>query len=90
MAITLQLQPDVANALHENRADQPLASELTGLASELGVTLRPMHPGVDDASLRTFFLVEAVPAEQAETLAARLRRARAVQSAYIKPADELP
>ena len=56
---------------------------------EAGVTLEPMHPGVDDDELRTWYYAD-VDDERAEEVAERLRREEGIEAAYIKPDESLP
>jgi hypothetical protein len=66
------------------------AAALDHLARELGVAIRPLHPGTDDSALRTYFTVEVPNAASAERVAARLRDSPAVAAAYVKPPDAMP
>jgi hypothetical protein len=65
------------------------SSALRELLDEAGVALTPMHPGVDDAELRTWFEADVDDGRAGEILE-RLRACSAVESAYVKPADEAP
>jgi hypothetical protein len=58
--------------------------------TELGVTLEPMHPGVEDPSLASFFMLEVADLASAERVIARLQGCEAVEAAYLKPPDALP
>jgi len=60
------------------------------VAAELGVSLRPMHPGATDRTLASYFVADVPDMATGERIASRLRRSRGVQAAYVKPDDELP
>ncbi|MEV6269196.1 hypothetical protein AB0L64_18630 [Kribbella sp. NPDC051936] len=56
-------------------------------AAALGIELRPLHPGVQDAELSTWFTAGEGDAE--DTIMVRaLRTLPGVVSAYAKPPDE--
>jgi hypothetical protein len=65
--------------------------DLSRSLEQLGVRLRPVHPGSDDPLLAPYFNVE-VPED--EELAARvlavLEKSEAVEAAYVKPPAEPP
>jgi hypothetical protein len=56
-------------------------------AAEVGITLRPLHPGVQDAELSTWYTAGEGDAE--DTIMVRtLRALPGVLGAYAKPPDE--
>lgn len=63
-----------------------LPADLASLAS----LIQPVHPGVEDDDLKTFFMAEVGTAGEADRLIDRLRRSPHVAAAYLKPADEPP
>jgi hypothetical protein len=65
------------------------AGSLWQTLREHGVTLMPMHPGVDDSTLASYFTAD-VDDDQVETVLDALRSSAAIEAAYVKPADELP
>ena len=62
---------------------------LEQVLDRLDIELTPMHPGVGDPDLRTYFTVSRAPEDGArcEEIAAALRREAAVTAAYVKPAE---
>jgi len=66
------------------------SSELLSIIEALGVTLEPMHPGVTDPNLMEYFTVKVSSTEAAQRVINHLRQSKAIEAAYIKPADELP
>jgi hypothetical protein len=90
MYVTLQVQTDVALALHQRRPHTAASKELLQTAKELDVVLKPLHPGVEDRHLVSYFTVEVPDSATAEVVLAHLRNCKAVEAAYIKPPDEMP
>jgi len=90
MQITIQLSPAVASALARGETGNPEARELLRLEKELGIRLRPLHPGTADPQLASYFTVEVAEASAAQDMMVRLRKVKGVEAAYTKPPDELP
>ena len=90
MQITLQLAEDVARALEHGATADASVQPLTRLASELGIALRPLHPGARDAALRSYFVAEIPDPSAIESALQRLRTSSGVLAAYVKPADAMP
>ncbi|MBA2515532.1 MAG: hypothetical protein H0V26_14590 [Solirubrobacterales bacterium] len=63
---------------------------MTEVAARAGVALRPLHPGVDDPALATFYVADAPDADAAEALRRDLVDLPGVQAAYVKPPDAPP
>jgi hypothetical protein len=89
MFITVRVIPKVAKALH-HRKPCPEMEELANSMHELGLSLIPIHPGVEDEDLMRYFAVEVPDRSSADGVVQRLRQCAAVDAAYIKPPDELP
>lgn len=64
-------------------------ASLTQTLASLGVTLKPLHPGVGDADLAGQFFAR-VPDAAADDICARLLAHPAVVAAYPKPAGSPP
>ena len=90
MQITVVLRPDAAAELRAPAPAQGAARTLLDDARDLGVELRPTHPGVDDASLQPFYHVEVNDPDAVERVLDRLRASAAVDAAYVKPAEAAP
>ena len=88
MRITVQVDPSLAKALQAGtiRAD---AAGLRRLVEHHHGTLEPMHPGADDPTFQSFFVVDAPDSHAAELLRA-LQQHTAVRAAYVKPPDAPP
>ena len=89
MAITVQTDPETAQALHR-RSSSSTATELSQLIRRYDGRLEPMHPGATDSQLQSFFLVEISEPSRAAELMEQLRRHPSVLAAYEKPAEGLP
>jgi hypothetical protein len=85
--LSLQIRPDVARALHGLEPPSAASRSLAALATELGATLEPVHPGTRSAPLLTYFTLHAPNAQQ---LAVALRRHEAVEGAWITPPASPP
>jgi hypothetical protein len=64
--------------------------ELMKEVEELGVALQPLHPGSTDPTLTPYFIAEMPDRMTAERQITRLQRIKGIESAYIKPEDEMP
>ena len=90
MKLVVQVTPETAKEIREQHYDNNATKELIVAAQDLGVTLEPMHPDVEDENLALYFSVSAENAEAAQLIAERLRKLKAVDAAYSKPHEELP
>lgn len=89
MRVTVQVPHAVAQALHNRAPANPSSDQILDLTKNLGVSLKPMHPGTDDPNLATFFALDVPDRQTAETVTQRLRQCEGC-SAYIKPLDAMP
>ena len=90
MEVTIRVLPEVAQALHHHQPVTNKTRELMAVAAELGITLEPVHPGIDDVELMRYFAVSVPDHAAAAQVIQRLRSCVAVDAAYVKPPDELP
>jgi hypothetical protein len=60
------------------------------VVSELGIALRPLHPGALDPTLRRYFVAEVPDSSANDSALQRLRSSPGVLAAYVKPADAMP
>ena len=81
---------DVARAIHQRGPATNESEELSRVVETLGATLMPMHPGMEDPSLMSYFIVEVTDPEATQQAIDRLRQLKVVEAAYLKPLDELP
>jgi len=90
MVITVQTAVEPSRSAAVDVAVPSEPPELRELAAELRVTVRALHPGIQDPSLRRFFTVEVPDAAEAQRVIARLLRSPAIAAAYVKPPEALP
>ena len=90
MRVTLQISPEAARKLHRGEHSTPATREIAEAASGMGVSLEPMHPGVEDAELAQYFTVQVPDTTTAEEVINRLRSCEAVEAAYLKPPETMP
>jgi len=88
--ITVQVPEAVALALQGRAPRTPTSDDVVRRIAAHGLSLVPMHPGVDDARLATYFVVEVADRETADRVVNELLQSPAVEGAYIKPPDALP
>ena len=65
-----------------------LKQELDDKLAQLGASLRPMHPEVEDAELASYFTLTGAEGLEDEEVLAALRDLDAVSAAYMKPPAE--
>jgi hypothetical protein len=88
--ITVQVSKDVALALQGRAPHTAAADDVLQRVRAHGLPLVPMHPGVEDPRLGTYFVVEVTDREIADQVLDELLQSPAVEAAYIKPPDALP
>jgi hypothetical protein len=89
MRVILELDAEVARALQRpatQRPPPPAAAALRQLAATLGLDLQPLHPGVADPRLATYFFADVADGAALD----RLRGCAAVVAAYAKPPEAAP
>jgi hypothetical protein len=88
-SLSVQLDLAIARALHAE-IRTPAADAVRRAADEVGVTLRPLHPGQTHDLLMPFFVVEAPDRTSAERIATRLREVPGVEGAWLQPPQAIP
>lgn len=88
MEVVVQVSPDTARALGRLASPTQESNEVTALARRLGGELEQTHPGIDDASLMTFFRYEVPDRTTGERAAQQFLACKGVVSAYWKPSEE--
>ena len=88
--VILRVQPEAARELHRGHPPTSQTAELLRVLQELGLTLHPIHPGIDDADLMRYFALQAPDAARGEEASRRLRQCSAIEAAYVKPPAEPP
>ena len=90
MVVNVQLTPGATQLWYAQPETAPELADLRHSLAELGVSLKPQFPDVDDETLRPFFIIEVDDQAQAEQVIARLRSLEVVDGIYLKPAEGLP
>ena len=88
--VTVLIRSDTAPSLHQRKAETDAARDVLRTADELGVSLEPMHAGVDDPALAGYFSVEVADPASAQRVIERLGACEAVEAAYVKPPEAAP
>lgn len=81
-------EQEAALLLRPRGADVPAASSVLGVAQQVGATIAPQHPGVQDSNLARYFLAQVPERADAERLVTMLLAVPEVESAYLKPDEE--
>lgn len=94
MGTVIQLRADLAR-LMQGEAVTPcpdhiveMKQDLDDELARLGASLRPMHPGAQDAELARYFTLSGVPDPEQEAILVALRSLEAITAAYVKPEAE--
>jgi hypothetical protein len=85
--LMVQLAPDVAAGFSKGVAG---TTPLHRVLEELGVTLEPLVPGIDDPHLARYFQATVPSAAEAAKVASRLTGVPGVTAAYMQPPIGLP
>jgi hypothetical protein len=87
-SVVVKLRPDVADLARA--PGPPDVHPALQVVAAAGHVLTADHPGIDDPSLRTWFRVTDLDAQEAESLAADLAGIDGVDAAYAEPDAGLP
>lgn len=90
MKVIVHLHPEARFNSDSQQQTSLQASEVAEGVKDLGVTLEPIHPGVESPRLANSFAVEVTDAVTAEQVINRLQCCEAVEAAYLKPPEALP
>ncbi len=90
MILTVQMTPAVARDLATGHAALAQSRRLHSIVSELGLQLKPLHPGTTDPDLATRFYVNAPDQHTAEEARRRIEESGVVEGVYVKPPDAAP
>jgi hypothetical protein len=88
--IIVKVSENTAPDLRQQRLGSHNLEDLSKTETSLGITLEPVHPGVSDPTLASYFTVEVPDEDTAKRVIERLKLRKGVEGAYIKPSDELP
>ena len=90
MFINFSVEPGVAADLLLPEPRGEAANEILGIASEYGLDVEQLHPGVEDPLMASSFFIAVPDQETALAIVARLQALPAVESAYFTPPGEPP
>lgn len=89
MRVSIKLTADAAAELCGEAPRTERSRRLEKKMNGAGVDLQPMHPGVDDPELRTYFSAD-VDDDSVDRVLEELRDSEDIEGAYVKPPDALP
>lgn len=89
MRVSIKLNADAAAEWQGIAPESDATRTLREKTGEAGVTLEPVHPGVDDDELRTWFYAD-VDDDRLDEVLDRLQAEEAIEAAYVKPPESLP
>lgn len=96
MDAVVQLEREIAGLYHGGAGQHALPDALRTMKRDLddelarlGLSLRPMHPGVEDSELARYFALVGGSGRHDENTLIALRDLDAVTAAYMKPEAEL-
>jgi hypothetical protein len=90
MKVIVHLHPGARFNSDSHQQTSLQASEVAKRVKDLGLTLEPIHPGVESPRMTNSFAVEVTDAATAEQVVNRLQSCEAVEAAYFKPPEALP
>lgn len=88
--VIVRLSPEVAEAMQSGQPLPPALRQAEEELQSLGLTLEPLHAGVEDRSLAAWFRVTVEDSATAEDVAVKLRTSPGVESAYVEPPSAPP
>jgi hypothetical protein len=91
MHIVVYVRPEEsADTQSGDRRPTAVPHELSEITNRFGVNVQPMPPAEHDPSAERQFTIEVPDLPTAERMLQEIRKAGRVQTAYVKPAEELP
>jgi len=90
LEVIVQLEGAAAGEFRSRSPSHPGVVRLQRVLADLGVTLTPQHPGIDDPELSRTFMGEVRDWDEGSRVVAALTALRVVTAAYAKPPAELP
>lgn len=89
MDVVIQLSGDRTSTNSAGPVEHHLTA-VRGAIGELGLELKPVHPGTQDPTLSTYFYVRVPDPQTAARVIDVVRQMPSVSAAYVKPPDEPP
>ena len=89
MYVVIRIKPDsMCEGPHLVPGEIP--ADLRDAASRLGINIQPMHPGVTDPTLASYFYVETPDQPTADRVIGQLQQLKSVEAAFLKPPEGPP
>jgi hypothetical protein len=89
MQLVVRVRPELFETGQTPQGVSP-SVKLADVSSKFGVDIQPIHAGIAIPELASYFGAEVPDAETAKKLIVKLKETGIVDSAYLKPVDELP
>jgi hypothetical protein len=90
--ITTQFTQTVSKELNEaldKKRTSADAKKILEAVQRLKGKIRPLHPGIDDSTLASYFIVEIAKGADSKEAIAALNTLPGITAAYVKPKEEL-
>lgn len=81
---------DVIAQLHRSGTNESATATIAALETQLGLPIRPLHPGTTDPELAVWVHVAIPSWQDAGAVVGALLADTAVAAAYVKPPDAAP
>jgi hypothetical protein len=81
--INVKVSDGAAMNIHKDQKPHLSLNEIDHMEEELGIVLKPLHPGTTDRVLSSYFTVEVPDKLRAEQVIQRLRRSPYIEGANI-------
>jgi hypothetical protein len=90
--ISTQFTQKTASELNDalsNKKTSADAKKILEAVQKLQATIRPLHPGINDPTLSSYFVVEVPNSTDTQKAISALNRLPGITAAYAKPNEEL-
>jgi hypothetical protein len=89
LLIVVKISKDIVNAIQNKKHNVDLADEILNVEREFDVTLKRLHPGINNTDLSTYFTIDVPNSSNARSIITHLQRCKGIEAAYVKPQDDL-
>jgi hypothetical protein len=90
--ITTQFTQTVSKELNEaldKKKTSANAKKIIDAVQKLKGKIKPLHPGIDDSTLASYFIVEIANSADSKEAITALNQLPGITAAYVKPKEEL-
>ena len=84
---TQQISKELQDALQQKRVSSDAKKILEGI-QKLSAKIRPLHPGIDDSNLVSYFIVELPKSANTTQAIAKINKLPGVTAAYAKAQEQ--